>query len=182
LEKNRQYSASKGYTRGDDIVPQLVRAGVSTYWKQNGRLPSTKRTGRPAPNTSRTSASRTWLDRTKIVDRRGCSANFLSGRSAESREAALARRLDLLTRQVQRLERTNKVTMETLALFVRFFPDRHAAIATRRHGSYASGNQRYEGLIEALGQRLRKGRGLLDEIPEDVEPAPAGHVNGGGGA
>jgi hypothetical protein len=95
---------------------------------------------------------------------------------AERSEAALVRRLDLLTRQVQRLERTNRVTMETLALFVRFFlivtpplpPDAMAS-------AQASGKQRYEGLIEALGQRLQKGRGLLDEIPEDVDPAPRGN-------
>jgi hypothetical protein len=40
-------------------------------------------------------------------------ADFLSGGSAESREAALVRRFDMLTRQVQRLERTNRVTMGT---------------------------------------------------------------------
>ena len=71
--------------------------------------------------------------------------------------------------------------METLALFVRFFltvtpplpPDAMAS-------AQASGKQRYEGLIEALGERLQKGRGLLDEIPEDVDPAQS--VRNGAGA
>jgi hypothetical protein len=109
-------------------------------------------------------------------------ADFLSGGSAESREAVIVPRLDLLTRQVQRLERTNRVTMETLALFVRFFmtvtpplpPDAMAA-------ARANGNQRYEGLIEAPGQRLQKGRGLLDEVPEDVDPAQRARNGAGAG-
>jgi hypothetical protein len=56
--------------------------------------------------------------------------------------------------------RTNRVTMETLALFVRYYlaltpplPPDTVAFAP------ASGKRRYEGLIEALGQRLKKGRG-----------------------
>jgi hypothetical protein len=116
-------------------------------------------------------AARRRLSKSSIVE--AALASFLSPDGAERSEAALVRRLDLLTRQVQRLERTNRVTMETLALFVRFFltvtpplpPDAMAS-------AQASGKQRYEGLIEALGQRLQKGRGLLDEIPEDVDPTP----------
>jgi hypothetical protein len=119
--------------------------------------------------------------RTRNADSRRATsvASFLSPDGAERSEAALVRRLDLLTRQVQRLERTNRVTMETLALFVRFFltvtpplpPDALASAQAER-------KQRYEEFIEAPGQRLQKGRGLLDEIPEDVDPAP--RSNGGG--
>jgi hypothetical protein len=124
-------------------------------------------------------ATRRKISKSMIVN--AALASFLSPDGAERSEAALVRRLDLLTRQVQRLERTNRGTMETLALFVRFFltvtpplpPDAMAS-------AQASGKQRYEGLIDALGQRLKKGagRGLLDEIPEDVEPTP--RSNGGG--
>ena len=124
-------------------------------------------------------AARRRLSKSSIVE--AALASFLSPDGAERSEAALVRRLDLLTRQVQRLERTNRVTMETLALFVRFFltvtpplpPDAMAS-------AQASGKQRYEGLIVALGQRLQKGRGLLDENPEDVDPAPRSNGAGTG--
>jgi hypothetical protein len=117
-------------------------------------------------------AARRRLSKSSIME--AAVAEFLSDRSADSREAAIVRRLDLLTRQVQRLERTNRVTMETLALFVRFFltvtpplpPDVQAS-------ARAKGQQRYEGFVEALGRRLQKGQSFLNEIPEDVDNEPS---------
>jgi hypothetical protein len=47
--------------------------------------------------------------------------SFLTPDDADRREAALARRLDLLTRQGERLERDLWVAAETLALFIRFW-------------------------------------------------------------
>ena len=98
--------------------------------------------------------------------------SFLSPDGADRREPAFTRRLDRLTRQVQRLERNAGVTMETLAMFVRFLltvtpplpPDDQAALQ-------AKGQQRYEGFVEALGRRLAKGRTLSDEISRDIPPA-----------
>jgi len=48
-------------------------------------------------------------------------ASFLSPDGADRREAAFARRLDRLSRQVQRLERNVGILTETLALFIRFW-------------------------------------------------------------
>ena len=100
--------------------------------------------------------------------------SFLSPDGADRREAAFTRRLDLLTRQIQRLERNAGVTMETLAMFVRFLltvtpplpPDDQAALQ-------AKGQQRYEGFVEALGRRLQKGQSFLNEIPDDVDKKPS---------
>src|SRR5262245_24371739 len=64
------------------------------------------------------------------ADRRGKSksliaeaaiASFLSPDAAERQEATLARRLDRLVRQTERLERDVRIAVETLALFVRFW-------------------------------------------------------------
>ena len=64
------------------------------------------------------------------ADRRGKSkslvaeaaiASFLSPDATERQEATLARRLDRLARQMARLERDVGITVETLALFVRFW-------------------------------------------------------------
>jgi hypothetical protein len=116
-------------------------------------------------------AARKKLSQSSIVE--AAVMSFLSPDGADRREAAFGRRLDRLTRQVQRLERNAGITMETLALFVRFWltvtpplpPDVHAAVQPK-------GQQRYEGFVEALGRRLQKGQSFLNEIPEEVDNQP----------
>ena len=89
-------------------------------------------------------------------------------------EAAFARRLDRLSRQIQRLERNTGLTTEALTLFVRFWlsvtpplPDEDQAAAQ------VKGRKRYDGFIETLGRRYASGKTLIDEIPEDVRPTNA---------
>ena len=95
----------------------------------------------------------------------------LSPDNSERMEAALGRRLDRLTRQVERLERHVTISNEALALFVRFWltvtpplPD------TAQPAAQAKGRERYEGFVEALGRRLAKGQSLAQEISQDVLP------------
>jgi len=95
--------------------------------------------------------------------------SFLSPDNSERMEAALGRRLDRLTRQVERLERHTTISNEALALFVRFWltvtpplPD------TAQAAAQAKGRERYEGYVEALGRRLAKGRTLSDELSQEV--------------
>jgi len=112
-------------------------------------------------------ATRKRLTRSAIVE--AAIASFLSPDGADRMEAAFARRLDRLTRQVQRLERNSGISTEALALFVRFWltitpplpPDVQAS-------AQAKGRERYDGFIEALGRRLNQGRTLFDEIPNDL--------------
>lgn len=112
-------------------------------------------------------ADRKKLSRSAIVE--AAVASFLSPDGADRREAAFTRRLDRLSRQVQRMERDLGITAETLALFVRFWltitpplpPDAQAAAQTK-------GRERFEGFIEALGRRLQKGQSFLREIPDDI--------------
>lgn len=59
------------------------------------------------------------LTRSAIVE--AAVSSFLSPDGADRMEAALTRRLDRFTRQVQRLERNRGLTTEALALFVRFW-------------------------------------------------------------
>lgn len=112
-------------------------------------------------------AAQKRLTRSAIVE--AAVASFLSPDGADRMEAAFTRRLDRLTRQVQRLERNSNLTTEALALFVRFWltvtpplpPEAQAAAQVK-------GRERYEGFIEALGRRLNQGRTLFDEIPRDM--------------
>ena len=99
-------------------------------------------------------------------------ASHLSPDGADRLEAALARRLDRMTRQIERLERHVTISNEALALFVRFWltstpplPDATQAAAQ------AKGKERYDGFVEALGRRVAKGRTLADEIAADIGPA-----------
>jgi len=94
---------------------------------------------------------------------------YLSPDNSERMEAALGRRLDRLTRQVERLERHVTISNEALALFVRFWltatpPLPDAAQSAAR----AKGRERYEGFVEALGRRIAKGQSLAHEISEDI--------------
>ena len=96
-------------------------------------------------------------------------SSHLSPDGADRLEAALARRLDRMTRQIDRLERHIMISNETLALFVRFWltavpplPD------TAQAAAQAKGRERFEGFVETLGRRLAKGRSFADEIVQDV--------------
>ncbi|MCG7507877.1 CopG family transcriptional regulator [Mesorhizobium retamae] len=112
-------------------------------------------------------ADRKKISRSAIVE--AAVASFLSPDGADKREAALTRRLDRLTRQVQRLERDLGVTAETLALFVRFWLSVTPPLTGEAQAAaQAKGRERYEGFIETLGRRLQKGQNFLREIPDDV--------------
>jgi hypothetical protein len=96
-------------------------------------------------------------------------ASHLSPDGADRLEAALARRLDRMTRHLERIERHVDISNEALAVFVRFWltstpalPD--AALAAAQ----TKGRERYEGFVEALGRRLARGRKLSDEISRDI--------------
>jgi predicted transcriptional regulator len=98
-------------------------------------------------------------------------ASYLSPDAADRLEAALARRLDRMTRDMERIERHVMISNEALAVFVRFWlvstpplPDTAFAAAQTK------GQERYEGYVEALGRRLARGRKLADEVIRDMPP------------
>src|ERR1700745_4463971 len=58
--------------------------------------------------------------------------SFLSPDNSERMEAALGKRLDRLTRQVERLERHVTISNEALALFVRFWLTARSPVPSAR--------------------------------------------------
>jgi hypothetical protein len=101
-------------------------------------------------------------------------ASFVSPDLDERREATTAKRLDGIGRHLQRLERDLGISVEMLAIFIRFWlastpqlPD--AAQAASR----AKAGERYDSFLEALGRRLAKGPKVLQEIGEDIASRPA---------
>ncbi len=112
-------------------------------------------------------ADRKKLSRSAIVE--AAVASFLSPDGADRREAAFTRRLDRLSRQVQRMERDVGVTAETLALFVRFWLTITPPLPSdAQAAAQIKGRERFDGFVDALGRRLQKGQSFLREIPDDI--------------
>jgi predicted transcriptional regulator len=96
-------------------------------------------------------------------------ASYLSADGADRLEAALARRLDRMTRHLERLERHVTISNETLALFVRFWLTSTPPLPdTAQAAAQAKGRERYDGFIEAISRRLAKGRMFADEVSHDI--------------
>lgn len=96
-------------------------------------------------------------------------ASFLSPDDAERREAVVAKRLDQLDRRLTRMERDVGISVETLAVFIKFWlattpalPEPAAQAARTKAG------ERYEAFITALGRRLASGPKLRQEVSDDV--------------
>lgn len=101
-------------------------------------------------------------------------ASWLSPDAGDQREAATAKRLDRLSRQFERLERDQNILIETLALYVRYYltvstpvPEAHQEAAK------AQGKARFEQFIEQLGRHVLRGRSLVKEVYEEIQPDSA---------
>ena len=101
-------------------------------------------------------------------------ASWLSPDAGDQREAATAKRLDRLSRQFERLERDQNILIETLALYVRYYltvstpvPEAHQEAAK------AQGKARFEQFVEQLGRHLLRGRSLVKEVHEEIQPDAA---------
>jgi predicted transcriptional regulator len=91
--------------------------------------------------------------------------SFLSPDDADRREAAIAKRLDRIVRVLERLERNHGVTLETIALFIRFWLTSTPALPEQSSPTArAKGAERYDRFVEALGRRLSSGSTVLKEI------------------
>ena len=114
-------------------------------------------------------AARRELSRSLVAE--AAIASFLSPDAAERQEAAMLKRIDQIDRRLNRLERDLGISVETLAVFVRFWltttpqlPEPAQAAARAQSG------KRYDAFVAALGRRLAQGPRLRAEIPEDVDP------------
>ena len=94
--------------------------------------------------------------------------SFLSPDAAERQEAAIAKRLDQFDRRMTRLERDVGISVETLAVFVRFWLATTPALPEpAAQAARAKAGERYDAFVTALGRRLAKGPKLRQEIAED---------------
>src|SRR5690606_18487821 len=98
-------------------------------------------------------------------------ASWLSATSGGQRDTATAKRLDRLSRQFEKLERDQNILIETVALYVRYYltvstplPESHQEAAR------AQGRARFEQFVEQLGRHILRGRSLVREVYEELEP------------
>lgn len=100
-------------------------------------------------------------------------ASFLSPDAEKRREAAITKRLDQIDRRMTRLERDLGISVETLAIFVRFWLATTPALPEpAAQAARAKAGERYDAFVTALGRRLAKGPKLRQEISEDVPGEP----------
>ena len=100
-------------------------------------------------------------------------ASFLSLDDTDRREAAIAKRLDRIARVLERHERNDSITLETIALFIRFWLTSTPALPDHSSPSArAKGAERYDRFVEALGRRLSSGSSVLKEVALGI-PASA---------
>ncbi|MGG6892280.1 CopG family transcriptional regulator [Rhizobium sp. BR 315] len=105
-------------------------------------------------------------------------ASFLSPDDAERREALIAKRLDQIDRRMTRLERDLGISVETLAVFVRFWLTTTPALPEpAAQAARAKAGERYEAFVTALGRRLAQGPKLRQEISEDITDSSDGQVS-----
>lgn len=113
-------------------------------------------------------ASSRRITRTDIVE--AALASLLTPDHEERLEAALTRRLDRLSRQLDRLEWHVELSNETLALFVRSWlinnpPLPDAAL----RAAQVTGKKRWEAFVDSLSRRMELGPKLGEELSRDVD-------------
>jgi predicted transcriptional regulator len=102
-------------------------------------------------------------------------ASFLSPDGDDQREAAIAKRLDRLSRQFDRLARDQNVLIETTALYVRYFLTVSLPVPEgQQEAARAHGRARYTQFIQQLAHHIQRGRSLVREVYEDIAPAESG--------
>ncbi|CAN5234005.1 ribbon-helix-helix domain-containing protein [soil metagenome] len=95
--------------------------------------------------------------------------SYLSPDSAEAAEAALTRRIDRLSRQLDRIERDVTIVTEAVALHVKTWLKITPVMSSAEDRAAASkGQERYAAFVDLLAKRLTDGRLLKREVFADV--------------
>lgn len=107
------------------------------------------------------------VTRTEVVE--AALASFLSADHEERIEALLTRRLDRISRQLDRLEWQGELCAEALALFVRHWLTSTAPLPDAAlPAAQASGKRRWESFVDALARRMEVGPKLATELSRDL--------------
>lgn len=91
---------------------------------------------------------------------------WLNRRGASELEDRFAIRLDRMTQAVGRVERDTHVTLETIALFIRFELSIQAPLAENDQAGRALAAKRFEAFVQQVGRQVAAGRRSLGILPE----------------
>ena len=87
----------------------------------------------------------------------------------DNQTAALIRRLDRMTRALDRLDRNTGIGVETLALFIRYFLTVTPPLPVDdQAAAHALGRERFEMFVAQVGRRLAQDGNLLSEVLETI--------------
>lgn len=112
-------------------------------------------------------AARRGLSKSTIVE--AALASFLSPDAADQREAAITRRLDKMTRAIERLERDVSIGNEAQALYIRAWLAATPPLpGGAQAAAQAKARERYDSFVEAIERRLAKGQSFAKEVSVDV--------------
>jgi len=92
-------------------------------------------------------------------------ASLLTPDHEERIEAVLTKRLDRLSRQLERLEWHVGLSNEAFAIFVRFWLTSTAPLPDEAmRAAQATGKKRYQAFVESLARRMEAGPTLREEV------------------
>jgi predicted transcriptional regulator len=96
-------------------------------------------------------------------------AAFLSPERDDQRDAAIVRRLDRLSGQLDRLARDQTIASESLALFVRYYLTITPPLpGAEQDAARALGKERFEYFVAQLGRRLAGGKSMVRDVLEEI--------------
>jgi len=99
-------------------------------------------------------------------------AAFLSPERDDQRDAAIIRRLDRLSLQLDRLERDQTIVSESLALFVRYYLTITPPLPeAEQDAARPLGKERFEFFVAQLGRRLAGGKTMIRDVLEEIAPS-----------
>lgn len=99
-------------------------------------------------------------------------AAFLSPERDDQRDAAIIRRLDRLSRQMDRFERDQTIVSESLALFVHYYLTITPPLPeAEQDAARPLGKERFEFFVAQLGRRLAGGKTMIRDVLEEIAPS-----------
>ena len=94
---------------------------------------------------------------------------FLNPERDSNGDAALMRRLDRMSRQLDRFDRDLSITAETIALFIRYYLTITPPLPSGdQDAARALGRQRFQIFVAQIGKRVASGGRLVTEVMEKV--------------
>ncbi len=132
-----------------------MKARISVYLSDNVAQRLALASHRPGANKS------------AIVD--AALDRFLNPERDPAGDAALVRRLDRMSRQLDRVDRDLSITAETVALYVRYYLTITPPLpSVDQDAARALGRERFEMFVAQVGKRVASGGRLVADVMERV--------------